>query len=113
MDMKKQLGAIAVLAVVMFGAVVAAEPLAPRTPPNAAQLPPTRSFTLKPGEVKELTVKDAIRSVIEDPEVVAVAVPSISRETVFHMTGGKAGRTTLTVWSKDGTRRTYEIIVAG
>jgi hypothetical protein len=29
----------------------------------------------------------------------------------FRLSGGKVGRTTLKAWSKDGTTRTYELIV--
>ncbi|ATB33228.1 pilus assembly protein N-terminal domain-containing protein [Melittangium boletus] len=109
MDVKKQLGRVAVLAVVMAGTAAGAEQSAPV--PKKALAIPSETITLKRGETKKLESKDAIGSSIQDPEILNVSVPGDSAKTVFHMTGEKVGKTTFTVWSKDGKRRTYEIIV--
>jgi hypothetical protein len=111
MDMKKRMGAVAVLAVVMFGTAAGAAPVAPGNTPKEAQATPTETLTLKPGEVKDVSAKDAIRAAIGDTDIVDISADLSSAEPAFHLTGLKVGKTTLIVWSKDGTTRTYELIV--
>lgn len=111
MNMKQQVGGIAVVAVMMFGAAAGAGQVTPRSAP--ARSLSTETLTLKPGEVRELPVKEVSRVSIEDPEVVAVVVNGPREQPVLHMTGGKAGSTTLIVWSRSGTRQTYELVVKG
>lgn len=109
MNMKQQVGVVAVVAVVMFGAAVGAEPLPSRSAP--ARTLPTETFTFKPGEVKDLPVKDLSRVAIEDPEIVDIVVNGPKERPVLHLTAGKVGWTSLMTWAKDGTRRTYELVV--
>ena len=68
MDMKKRMGAVAVLAVVMFGTGAGAAPAAPCGTQSKADSPaPEATFVLKTGEVKDLPAKDAVRVAIGDP----------------------------------------------
>jgi putative type II/III system pilus formation protein len=117
MDMKKRMGVVAVLAVVMFGTAASAAPVTPGNTPKEAHGVPTETITLKPGEVKNLPAKGAIRAAIGDSDIAEISVDrssSTSSSTLsFLLTGGEVGKTTLILWFGDKTSRTYEIIVQG
>ncbi|MFL5356767.1 pilus assembly protein N-terminal domain-containing protein [Archangium sp.] len=113
MHMKNLRAVIAVLAVTVSGAEAGAEPAAPAPARQKAGLPaPEETFTLKPGEKKELPVKDLTRVAVGDPEVADIAVDG-KGGAVLHITGGKPGETTLLVWTKDGARKAYKLVVQG
>jgi hypothetical protein len=111
MDMKKQLGAVAVLAVVMFGTAAGAAPVAPGNASKEAHGVPSETITLKPGEVKNLPAKGAIRAAIGDSDIIGLSADLSGPTPSFNLTGGEVGKTTLIIWFGDKTSRTYEIIV--
>lgn len=110
MHIKKLVGVVAVVAVTVFGAEAGAEPAAPT--PAQKKAAPVETLTLKPGELHSLEVKDMTRVAVGDPEIANIAVEG-KGATVLHITGGKPGETTLLVWTKDGARREYKLVVQG
>lgn len=108
--MKKQLGAIAVLSVVMFGTVAGAEQRT--SPPKAAGVPtPTESFVLRVGEKKRIEVPDVARVAVGDTSVVEMTLLRQADQPVLQLTGDQPGQTLVTLWPKKGTARTYEVVV--
>lgn len=111
MNLKKQLGTIAVVAVTVFGTVAGAGQLA--SPPPAAKALAADTITLKPGEATDLLAEEPVRAQIEDPEIIKLAppVPAGAGKSAFHAKAAKVGKTTVTIWSKDGSQQTYTLIV--
>lgn len=113
MHMKNLMAVIAVLAVTVSGAEAVAEQAAPTSAQQKVGIPtPEETFTLKPGEKKDLAVKDATRVAVGDPEVANISVDG-EGTTVLHITGSKPGKTMLLVWTKDGARKAYMLVVQG
>jgi Flp pilus assembly secretin CpaC len=112
MHMKNLMAVIAVLVVTVSGAEAGAEPAAPAPAKQKAGSPAEETFTLKPGEKKDLSAKDLTRVAVGDPEVANISVDD-KGETVLHITAGKPGETTLLVWTKDGARKAYKLVVQG
>ncbi len=111
MDMKKRMGVVAILAVAMFGTAASAAPVEPGNTPKEAHGVPTETITLKPGEVKRLPAKGAIRAAIGDTDIADISADLSSPTLAFHLTGREVGKTTLILWFGDKTSRTYELIV--
>jgi Flp pilus assembly secretin CpaC len=109
--MKKQLGAVAVLSMVLFGTVASAERTAAPKQKTASPATPTETFTLRQGETKTLEAPDAVRVSIGDPSIVRVLMDEGAAALSFRVTGEKEGQTTVTVWPKSGPARTYAILV--
>lgn len=114
MHMKNLVAVLAVLAVTVSGAEAGAEPATPASAPKKAGQPaPEETLTLKPGGKKDLSAMDVIRVAVGDPEVADIAVDSKGEETVLHINGKKPGETTLLVWTNDGKRKAYKLVVQG
>jgi Flp pilus assembly secretin CpaC len=111
MNVKKKVGVVAVLAVAMLGTGAVAEQATP-TPDKAQakKVAPEETLTLKKGEVRTLEVKDLTRIAVGDPEVADITV---SGEAGVRIQGRKQGETTLLVWTKDGTRKAYRLVIQG
>ncbi|QRK10967.1 pilus assembly protein N-terminal domain-containing protein [Archangium violaceum] len=110
MHVKKMLGGVAVLAVMVFGSTAGAAQAGPvRT--NEAQAPaPEETLTLKAREVRTLEVKGLTRIAVGDPEIVGVTVEGGSG---IRLTGLEKGETTMRVWTSDGARKAYKLVVQG
>jgi Flp pilus assembly secretin CpaC len=111
MNVKKQVGVVAVLAVAVLGSGAMAEQATPA--PDKAQakkLTPEETLSLKKDEVHTLEVKDLIRIAVGDPGVADI---SVSGTEGVRIQGRKQGETTLLVWTKDGTRKAYKLVVQG
>lgn len=81
----------------------------PARPADAKELPPAdETLTLKKGAKHVLTVKDLSRVALGDPSIADVQTTGVDGVEVSAL---KAGKTTLMIWSGDGTRRTYRIVV--
>jgi Flp pilus assembly secretin CpaC len=110
MHVKKMLGGVAVLAVMVLGTGAGAEQAVPvRT--NGAQVPaPEETLSFKAQEVRTLEVKGLTRVAVGDPEIIGV---SMSGDSSIRLVGLKKGETTLLLWTKDGTRKAYRLVVQG
>lgn len=114
MHMKNLVAVLAVLAVTLSGAEAVAEPAAPApAQQKAGHSAPEETLTLKAGGKKDLSAMDVIRVAVGDPEVADIAVDSKGETTVLHINGKKAGETTLLVWTADGKRKAYKLVVQG
>lgn len=111
MHVKKMLGGAVVLAVMMLGTGALAELAAPAPAQKKAPIPaPEETFTLKRGETRELEMKDLSRIAVGNPEIADIGIDD-KRVTVLRITGSKQGETTLLVWTKDGARRAFKLVV--
>jgi Flp pilus assembly secretin CpaC len=111
MYVKKLVGVVAVLAVAVLGTGAGAEQAAPT--PDTAQakkLTPEETLTLKKDEVRTLEVKELTRIAVGDPRVADI---SASGTEGVRIQGRKQGETTLLVWTKDGTRKAYRLVIEG
>jgi Flp pilus assembly secretin CpaC len=111
MNVKKLVGVVAVLAVAVLGSGAGAEQAAPTPDKAQAQKPaPEETLTLKKDEVRTLVVKEFTRLAVGDPQVADI---SVSGTDGVRIQGRKQGETTLLVWTKDGTRKAYKLVIQG
>ncbi|WNG32306.1 hypothetical protein F0U61_00780 [Archangium violaceum] len=111
MHVKKMLGGVAVLAVTVLGTGASAEQAAPAPAQKKAHIPaPEETFTLKRGETRDLELKDMSRIAVGNSEIADIGIDG-KGATVLHITGSKQGETTLLVWTKDGARRAFKLVV--
>ena len=99
------------LTVTLLGSGVRAEQSEPpKNKAEAAKITPEETITLKKDEVRTLSVKDVTRVAVGDP---ATADITVSETGGIRITGGKQGETLLLVWTKDGARKAYRLVVQG
>jgi serine/threonine-protein kinase len=111
MNVKKLVGVVAVLAVAVVGSGAGAEQATPTPEKVQAKKPaPDETLTLKKDEVRTLEVKELIRIAVGDPEVADI---SVSDTGGVRIQGRKQGETTLLVWTKDGSRKAYRLVIQG
>ncbi|WP_223640753.1 pilus assembly protein N-terminal domain-containing protein [Corallococcus sp. EGB] len=97
------------LGTLLLGAMPAWAEAPAARPADAEELPPAdETLTLKKGGKHMLTVPGLSRVALGDPSVVDVKTTGVNGVEVSAL---KAGKTTLIVWSGDGARRTYRIVV--
>ncbi|MFB1480448.1 pilus assembly protein N-terminal domain-containing protein [Corallococcus sp. RDP092CA] len=98
------------LGTLLLGALPAwAEAPAAPSAEDAKELPPAdETITLKKGAKHVLTVSGLSRVALGDPSVADVKTTGVDGVEVSAL---KAGTTTLMIWSGDGTRRTWRIVV--
>jgi Flp pilus assembly secretin CpaC len=101
MNAKNGFGLALALTVTLLGSGVRAERNEP--PKNKAE-----AAKITPEET--ITVKDVTRIAVGDP---ATADIKVSDAGEIRITGGKQGETLLLVWTKDGARKAYKLIVQG
>ncbi|MCY1083701.1 pilus assembly protein N-terminal domain-containing protein [Archangium lansingense] len=109
MNVKKMMGVLAVTAVAVFGTVAGAEEAAPPAAQGSAEAP-AETISLKKGGVHTLEVKELVRIAVGDSSTADVSVVGGSR---IRISGRAKGSTTLLVWTKDGERKAYTLIVQG
>jgi Flp pilus assembly secretin CpaC len=113
MHMKKLMGVFAAVAVTVSGAEAVAEPAAPAPAQKKAHIPaPEETLTLELGKTRDLEVKDMSRVAVGNQEFADIAIDG-KGATVLHITGKKPGETTLLVWTKDGERRAFKLVIQG
>ena len=110
MHVKKLMEVSAVVAVMVLGTAAGAEQAAPPAPQAKAPAAPQETITLKSGEVRTLEVKDVTRVAVGDPKIADISVAG-EQKTQLRITGGEHGRTTLLVWTKDGARKEYLLVI--
>jgi Flp pilus assembly secretin CpaC len=111
MNAKTGFGLALALTVTLLGSGVRAEQAAPKQ--DKAQTPkitPDETLTLKKDEVRTLTVKELTRVAVGDPTTADITV---SGEDGVRITGRKQGETMLLVWTKDGKRKAYRLVIEG
>jgi Flp pilus assembly secretin CpaC len=111
MHVKKLFGVVAVLAVAMSGTGAGAEQASP-APGNAqaGKITPDETLTLKKDEVRTLEVKELIRLAVGDPQVADISVSGMDG---VRIQARKQGETMLLVWTKDGKRKAYRLVIQG
>ncbi|WP_158502148.1 pilus assembly protein N-terminal domain-containing protein [Vitiosangium sp. GDMCC 1.1324] len=110
--MKKLVGVVAVLAVTVFGTEARSEQ-APAPAQGQAAPAHDETLTLNKGEVRILDAKDITRVALGSQEFADVATGGDGSEKVLRVTGVKKGETTLLVWTKDGKRKSYRLVIQG
>jgi Flp pilus assembly secretin CpaC len=108
-NVKKMMGVLALTAVAVLGTGAGAEQVTP-TAAQGSPAAPTETINLKAGAVHTLAVKDLVRVAVGDPTTADI---SVDGATGLRITGRKAGETTLLVWTKDGARKAYALVVQG
>ena len=115
MHAKTGFGLALVLAVTLLGTEANAEKPtpAPQKAPTAAPAAPEETLTLKKGEVRTLEQKDMTRVAVGDPQVADIEVKGEKGASSLHITGRTQGETVMLVWTKDGKRKAYKLVVQG
>jgi len=111
MHAKNGFGRALALTVMLLGSGVRAEQAEPpRNKAETGKPTPEETITLKKDGVHTLTVKELTRLALGDPTTADV---SVSGADAVRITGRKQGETLLLVWTKDGTRKAYRLVVQG
>jgi Flp pilus assembly secretin CpaC len=114
MNVKTGFGLALVLAMALLGTEANAEKPTPASDKAPAAAPaPEETLTLKKGEVLTLEQKDMTRVAVGDPQVADIKVMGEKGASSLHITGRTQGETVMLVWTKDGARKAYRLVVQG
>ena len=82
-------------------------------PPAKQKAAPVKqeTLTLKKGEVKDLSIPGVTRIALGDTDVADVERPGDLDDPGVRVTALKAGKTQLLVWTEDGVKREYTVLV--